>query len=64
MAYFRRCPYCGCNLDPGERCDCREDRDKEEEKRNGQKTAERQSPGGSGLDFDRTGRGPQFRVAR
>lgn len=22
MAYFRTCPLCGCNLDPGERCDC------------------------------------------
>ncbi len=21
---FRKCPYCGGNLDPGERCDCRE----------------------------------------
>lgn len=24
MAYFRACPYCGCNLDPGETCDCSE----------------------------------------
>lgn len=24
MAYYRECPYCGVNLDPGERCDCRE----------------------------------------
>lgn len=23
MAYYHTCPYCGCNLDPGERCDCR-----------------------------------------
>ena len=22
MAYFRICEYCGCSLDPGERCDC------------------------------------------
>ena len=22
MAYFRTCEYCGCSLDPGERCDC------------------------------------------
>lgn len=22
MAYYRTCPACGCNLDPGERCDC------------------------------------------
>lgn len=22
MSYFRTCPYCGANLDPGEICDC------------------------------------------
>lgn len=22
MSYFHICPYCGANLDPGERCDC------------------------------------------
>lgn len=22
MAYFRTCPRCGANLDPGEVCDC------------------------------------------
>lgn len=20
--YYRVCPVCGCNLDPGEKCDC------------------------------------------
>ena len=24
MAYYHECPYCGANLDPDERCDCRE----------------------------------------
>lgn len=24
MCYYRTCPHCGANLDPGERCDCRE----------------------------------------
>lgn len=24
MAYYRTCPYCGSNNDPGEACDCRE----------------------------------------
>lgn len=24
MSYFRTCPLCGCNLDPGEQCDCAE----------------------------------------
>lgn len=24
MAYYKVCPYCGANLDPGEICDCRE----------------------------------------
>ncbi len=23
MAYYRICPYCGSNLDPGEACDCK-----------------------------------------
>ena len=22
--FYRRCPDCGCYLDPGEKCDCRE----------------------------------------
>lgn len=22
MPYYRECPYCHCNLDPGEICDC------------------------------------------
>ena len=22
MAYYNVCRYCGCNLDPGEMCDC------------------------------------------
>lgn len=22
MAFFRTCPRCGANLDPGEQCDC------------------------------------------
>lgn len=22
MPYYRTCPYCGANLDPGEHCDC------------------------------------------
>lgn len=22
MAYYRTCPRCGANLDPGEKCDC------------------------------------------
>lgn len=26
---FRVCPYCGCALDFGERCDCREEENKE-----------------------------------
>jgi len=25
MAVYRICPYCGAALDPGERCDCREE---------------------------------------
>ncbi|MEG1242921.1 MAG: hypothetical protein RSD32_08195 [Oscillospiraceae bacterium] len=22
MPYYHECPECGCNLDPGETCDC------------------------------------------
>lgn len=22
--YYRECPNCGCSLDPGEKCDCKE----------------------------------------
>lgn len=22
--YYRTCPHCGSNLDPGEKCDCQE----------------------------------------
>lgn len=25
MAYYHTCEYCGTNLDPGEKCDCREE---------------------------------------
>ena len=25
--YYWTCPYCGANLDPGERCDCKESTD-------------------------------------
>lgn len=27
---YSTCPYCGCSLDPGEHCDCR-DEEKEDE---------------------------------
>lgn len=31
MPYYRVCPFCGSNLDPGEICDCKtQDSDKEE----------------------------------
>ena len=26
MSYYNVCPHCGANLDPGERCDCRDGR--------------------------------------
>lgn len=30
MSYYRECPICGSNLDPGEQCTCAEDRRKEQ----------------------------------
>ncbi len=27
MAYYRVCPNCGCNIDPGEICDCRTEKE-------------------------------------
>ena len=24
--YYTTCPYCGAHLDPGEKCDCREEK--------------------------------------
>jgi hypothetical protein len=32
MAYYNVCPHCGCNLDPGEKCDCDRLKAKEQEK--------------------------------
>ena len=29
--YYRKCPVCGCHLDPGERCTCEEERRREQE---------------------------------
>lgn len=31
MAYYNTCPNCGCNLDPGEKCDCEKEREDREE---------------------------------
>lgn len=33
MAYYRTCPLCGSNLDPGESCDCEDEREKAQEQR-------------------------------
>lgn len=32
MAYYNVCSNCGCNLDPGEKCDCEREKIKQEEK--------------------------------
>lgn len=31
MAYFNTCPICGANLDPGEQCDCQDNKEQPEE---------------------------------
>lgn len=33
MAYYNTCPNCGCNLDPDEKCDCENEKAKEQEKK-------------------------------
>lgn len=30
MAYYRVCPECGCNLDPGEKCDCKKEKEQKQ----------------------------------
>ncbi len=32
MAYYDVCPNCGSHLDPGEKCDCKEETERKEEK--------------------------------
>lgn len=27
MAYYRTCPDCGAHLDPGEKCDCKDEKE-------------------------------------
>lgn len=29
MAFYNTCPICGANLDPGESCDCQEEKEHE-----------------------------------
>lgn len=31
MAFYRTCPYCSANLDPGEHCDCQDRKRREQE---------------------------------
>lgn len=30
MAYYNVCPYCKSNLDPGEKCDCQDEKEKDQ----------------------------------
>ncbi len=55
MKYYRECPNCGCSLDPGERCDCRNERgEKQDEVREYIKIGAR---GQYCLNFERLGHG-------
>lgn len=31
MAYYKTCPDCGAALDPGEKCDCQSEKEREQE---------------------------------
>lgn len=33
MAYYNTCPNCGSNLDPSEKCDCENEKAKEQERK-------------------------------
>lgn len=48
MSYYRECPYCGCNLDPGERCDCQTQTKKEPAKIAAKPSVEAQSKSNEG----------------
>lgn len=37
---YKICPDCGCNLDFGERCDCRQERDAAEAGKDGEELVE------------------------
>lgn len=61
MVYYRECPDCGCSLDPGERCDCRNEREKKEDE-----VIEYIKIGARGqyrLNFDRLERGYREKAA-
>lgn len=30
--YYRECRWCGCTLDPGEKCDCQEEKKRKEKR--------------------------------
>lgn len=32
MAFYKECPLCGCTLDPGEKCDCQEEKEQEQQR--------------------------------
>lgn len=33
MSFYKKCPHCGANLDPGEPCDCQQEKEREERRR-------------------------------
>lgn len=33
MSYFKTCPRCGAHLDPGERCSCRNEAERNQERK-------------------------------
>lgn len=61
MVYYRECHYCGSSLDPDERCDCKNEREKkEDEVREYIKIGKR---GQYRLNFDRLERGYREKAA-
>ena len=50
MPYYKTCPRCGAALDPGEICDCREDRQHKTSTKTAQKTQEKTAPDATNIE--------------
>lgn len=61
MAFYNTCALCGCNLDPGERCDCVREKEKKDEELS--RFIKIEARGQYRLDFSRLERGANEKAA-